>query len=512
MSMYLLLVLTGCTPSEKHSSSPKESDPLPDSHTTRDSDSDPLPVNEPPTAPEITITPAIPAPGIEFSVSIVSPSVDPEGAEVSYRYAWTVDGAAGPETATIPGDQALLGQIWTVRVTPNDGAVDGPFVESTVTVGNAPPSAPGLSISPEQPVEGDTLTLTIDPLPIDPEGDPITTTITWYQNDTYTSWFDNLTVIESKWVNNHDTFRVVVSVTDGLHDPIETELSITAEYTCDFLPPFNLGDTTLSDARAYHGIAFGDDGSLIGYDARSALVKSFYDGTRTTFLPGVSGIEQIDRLPDGDYVLANGGTGSLTRLTANGGTETIAEVGTIYGVTVGPDGMIYATYGNITRVDPATGEATVIYEAPRNQAWTAHAINFSLDSTRMYIGTIGGGVVYYMDLDADLNPTTTPQVFANGLGSWHDGVEVDTCGNVYVADYGTRSLYRIESNGTVTSMVTTNPTAYGHGVKWGSGLGGWMDDTLYQPQPYNGDTVREVRIGFASGDTVRTWNGMPAPW
>ena len=43
-------------------------------------------------------------------------------------------------------------------------------------------------------------------------------------------------------------------------------------------------------------------------------------------------------------------------------------------------------------------------------------------------------------------------------------------------------------------------------------IGGWRDDTLYQPQPYNGNTVREVIIGFQSGDTVRTWNGVAVPW
>ena len=58
------------------------------------------------------------------------------------------------------------------------------------------------------------------------------------------------------------------------------------------------------------------------------------------------------------------------------------------------------------------------------------------------------------------------------------------------------------------SMVTRSSTSYGHGVKWGNGVGDWDDKTLYQPEPYAGYLVREVEIGFASGDTVRTFNGV----
>jgi hypothetical protein len=132
----------------------------------------------------------------------------------------------------------------------------------------------------------------------------------------------------------------------------------------------------------------------------------------------------------------------------------------------------------------------------------------------MYIGSIGVGEVYYFDLDADLNPVGDVQVFARtGSSGWHDGLGVDVCGNVYVADYVTSSLYRVsEDGGTVTSMVDVVDFGYGHGLTWGSGIGGWRADALYLPQPYNGYTVREVVIGVANGDSVRTWNGVKAPW
>ncbi|GDX82492.1 hypothetical protein LBMAG42_43030 [Deltaproteobacteria bacterium] len=99
--------------------------------------------------------------------------------------------------------------------------------------------------------------------------------------------------------------------------------------------------------------------------------------------------------------------------------------------------------------------------------------------------------------------------FATGMGSWMDGLELDECGNLYAPNYSDRMLWRISPDGlTKTAMVTRSSTDYGHGVTWGNGVGSWDDHTLYQPQPYASYHVREVEIGFASADTVRTRNGV----
>jgi sugar lactone lactonase YvrE len=175
---------------------------------------------------------------------------------------------------------------------------------------------------------------------------------------------------------------------------------------------------------------------------------------------------------------------------------------------------VYVTYNTITRVDPDTGEKTTIFDPGFSTRYgTAHAVNFNLDSTKMYIATIGPGTVFEMDLDANLDPTSDPTAFYTGLGAWMDGIELDECGNLYIADYSDSALWRITADGSTADMMTTpSSTDYGHGVTWGNGVGDWAADTLYLPQPYAGYHVREVRIGFASGDTVRTWNGVPASY
>ncbi len=300
--------------------------------------------------------------------------------------------------------------------------------------------------------------------------------------------------------------------TDTDSDPGTTPTDTTdpgeLDYDCDALPVFNLGDRTLTDARGYHGVTFDDDGNLLGYDGGQSFVKSRYGGARQVFVPGLVP-EGMDRLDDGDFVVSEIAGARLVRVNEQGGSETLASsVGYVYGVVVGPDGMVYVTDGNLSRVDPATGEVTLLIAGTRR--YNIHTMNFNLDSTKMYLGTIGRGSVWTVDVDEDLNPVGEPTVYAENVGAgWHDAVGVDACGNLWVPDYSSSGLYRVGTDGTVTPMVDAEATRYGHGLQWGSGINGWRGDTLYMPQPYNQYTVREVIIGVPSGDLVRTWNGSP---
>jgi hypothetical protein len=168
-------------------------------------------------------------------------------------------------------------------------------------------------------------------------------------------------------------------------------------------------------------------------------------------------------------------------------------------------------YPNVTRIDPDTGDSETIYRA--DDGYSVHTVEFNLDSTVLYLATIGAGDVYALALDADLNPVGDPEVYARDVGtSYHDGIGIDVCGYLYVAEYYSHSLYRIAPDGTVMTYVDPDSTTYGHGVRFGHGVGGWRTDAIYQPEPYNNNAVREVIVGVPGGDAVRTWNGEPAPW
>lgn len=305
------------------------------------------------------------------------------------------------------------------------------------------------------------------------------------------------------------------SPTDGTADPTSTPTGSTGAtgstgdtatvptFDCTTVPEHPVSFKQMDGARGYHDVAFDPLGHIIGSDD-NALIVATYTGQSSVFVPGMGVVQGMDWLPDGDLVVAKDRDGSLERVNAAGGTSTLATDVGAYGVIVGPDGMIYtANQRVIHRIDPATGQKTVIGQ---QNGLRPRVLNFSPDFSQLYIGTyLGNGSLWVVDLDADLNPTSAPRVFAQGVGSgdYHDALGVDICGNLYVPDYTRSALYKITPDGDVTKYADFTIDQYTHGLRWGSGIGGWRDDAIYLPQPYGGNTVVEIVIGVPS----RSWTG-----
>ncbi|MFZ5480864.1 MAG: SMP-30/gluconolactonase/LRE family protein [Myxococcota bacterium] len=272
------------------------------------------------------------------------------------------------------------------------------------------------------------------------------------------------------------------------------------EYDCDALPAEPLEDNELADTiRAYHGIAFDGEGSLIGFN-NGSLQKATYDGTSSLFVPGFGSAQQMDWLADGDLAVADDAGARVARVSREGAvTDLATDMGYVYGVTVGPDGMLYATNDRaVYRVDPATGAKEVFAQLPNGHQ--PHAVGFNLDCSRMYVATVGVGTLWVVDL-VDMTPSGDPRVFLEGVGNWwQDAVGVDACDNLYVPEYGTSGLYRVTPDGEITTLYSRRARRYGHGVTWGDGVGGWRRDAIYLPEPYDSNTVREVVVGVPKGE------------
>jgi hypothetical protein len=462
----------------------------------------------PPTGGEVEIDPVVPEVGEALRAELIVPSVDPDGDEVVYRYAWTVDGSdAAVDGPGVPAGRTGAAQRWTVVVTPSDGLHEGASFEASVVVGNRAPVAPPLAFSTTYADER--LDLVFEE-PLDPEGDPLERSLTWYQDGAENPELKNRLGLDASRAVYGRTYRVVLSVSDPYHPASTSEATVTLGYDCDHLPRSAPFEQSLGDARGYHGLAIDDAGALVGWNG-SGVTKSFYNNGFELWFPYSSTIQQIDRHPNGSILLADADGRRILQVDATGNYVPVSgDIGYVYGLTVGPDGKVWTADQGVRRTDITTGETEVI--VPISWGNTAHSLAFNLDSTVLYIGTIGGGVVWALSLDEDLNPVGRPTEYVTGLGGWHDGLELDVCGNLYVADYSTSSLYRVEPDGTVTSMVPQVSSQYGHGTTWGTGVGGWRDDAIYQPQPYDRNHVREVVVGLPGADTVRTWNGVAVPW
>lgn len=84
-----------------------------------------------------------------------------------------------------------------------------------------------------------------------------------------------------------------------------------------------------------------------------------------------------------------------------------------------------------------------------------------------------------------------------------DSLGVDACGNLYLTEFQTRSLYGVPAGGGAAVLLSSWGAAdqqdqYGHGFAWGAGVGGWSETSIYLAQPYADNGVIELELGIES--------------
>ena len=170
------------------------------------------PPNAPPSAPVVSLSPTNPKTADDLKVSVVAPSVDPEGTAVTYSYQWLKDGAPQADlvTDTVPADRTKKGEAWTVLVTPSDGKAAGTAGTAGVTIGNTPPSVT-VAFAPEVPTAATGFSAV--PTASDADGDAVTYAFAWTRNSQATSFVDG--TIPLSEVKRGDTWKVTVTPNDG---------------------------------------------------------------------------------------------------------------------------------------------------------------------------------------------------------------------------------------------------------------------------------------------------------
>jgi hypothetical protein len=137
-------------------------------------------LNTPPTLASAVLSTTTPNESSTLTVTPRTP-FDADGDSVTYRYAWTVNGAQVSTAASIDGSLFQRGDSVMVSVAPFDGTELGASVNAgPAVVQNTPPVLSALSVTPSQPRITDTLTVT--PVALDADGDVITYTFTWLVN------------------------------------------------------------------------------------------------------------------------------------------------------------------------------------------------------------------------------------------------------------------------------------------------------------------------------------------
>ena len=117
-----------------------------------------------------------------LATSVIT-AVDPDGDSLTFTHQWSVNSApAGDSSATLDGlDWFDKHDVLELSVTPADDDGSGAAVAaSAVMVQNAPPSAPGIALLPEDAVGGfEPLLCSIEVPGHDLDGDPVLYTIDW---------------------------------------------------------------------------------------------------------------------------------------------------------------------------------------------------------------------------------------------------------------------------------------------------------------------------------------------
>jgi len=183
--------------------------------------------NRQPTAAVITCTPLTGLAATARTCSIVTPSIDPDGGTLSYR--WSSRGRTSPEfglTATYQWDVPTAELAIVATLDGQGGFVTSNFIELYWT--NRPPTPPGVSCSPNPVPSGTDIICAITTPSVDPDGQGPITAYNWSTFNTL-GWFGgtNLGLNKTYRASGPMTFDVTVLVFDVQGDPAVTTVSVT---------------------------------------------------------------------------------------------------------------------------------------------------------------------------------------------------------------------------------------------------------------------------------------------
>jgi len=173
--------------------------------------------NQPPEGGMVEIDPITPVTTDDLVATLSEDAVDPNGKDVTYSYAWSVDGSAADDVSgdTVPAAQTRKGQEWSVVVTPSDGKKVGPTFTASTTINNSPPVVSSVAISPGDVPVGDTLEVSFDGT--DADDDIVETTISWTVDGTEVG---TGTTLSTSGLSKGDQISVTVQPNDGEVDGV----------------------------------------------------------------------------------------------------------------------------------------------------------------------------------------------------------------------------------------------------------------------------------------------------
>lgn len=209
-----------------------------------------LTINTPPSAPSVSINPTTPYTGNDLEAIVISGG-DPDGDPVSHQFAWYNNGSITSYTSAIlPSSATNYGEIWTVRVTPNDGYTDGTYTEESIEIANTAPSVDSIVISPDPAYNDDVLICTATASDAD---QTVTPTYMWMVGTA--SYSGSTLDVSTLGVSPTQSIMCTASVTDdaGVQSSDSLSLSLSNRNPIianEQLSPTSIGNTSIVECSA----------------------------------------------------------------------------------------------------------------------------------------------------------------------------------------------------------------------------------------------------------------------
>ena len=253
-------------------------------------------MNGVPSAPTIALSPSPPHTSDAIKLSIVVPSIDPEGSGITYDFAWYKDGFLISDITgnEVDSTHTTKNETWRVVVTPNDGTGDGEAAERTVVVANTLPVLADVDLSPN-PATTDTAMTCTPGATTDPDFDTISHTYAWEVSGTMLSASGS--TLPSSWYDRGDEVRCVTTPHDGDDAGVsiysDTSSVINSPPTIaavTILPnPALVGDSLVCSYSTFVDADGDDDGSGISW-----TINGMPAGSSSYLSTGFTGLDDVE--------------------------------------------------------------------------------------------------------------------------------------------------------------------------------------------------------------------------
>ncbi|MBW2699896.1 MAG: VCBS repeat-containing protein [Deltaproteobacteria bacterium] len=191
--------------------------------------------NSPPGKCRVSLEPVKPKTGQSLQVKLAEAVRDPDGDKLRMHYMWFLDGAPRPKLSDgrLHGKHVKRGQSWQVVAEADDGELRGPTCSARVLIGNLPPTSPSIRIEPAKPKVGDRLSLVMDVVSRDPDGDPLTLDVNWLVDGRGLASGTGLNQLPAGLLRKGQQWQVTVMASDGS----QSSVPVTAKAVVGNSPP-----------------------------------------------------------------------------------------------------------------------------------------------------------------------------------------------------------------------------------------------------------------------------------